>query len=101
MWSSISLISEIGSLKKTGRGPPSSGKRGQIVIFSKSKQKTDAKLQLVNFQTFLKEGGNTKYHNKSKFMDAKKDLLEGVHLFYSWGVGRIHERLPAEKYMFV
>ena len=34
-------------------------------------------------------------------MDAKKDLLEAVHLFYSWGVGRIHERLPAEKYMFV
>ena len=37
LWSSISLISEIGSLKKTGRGPPSSGKRGQIVIFSTSK----------------------------------------------------------------
>ena len=36
LWSSISLISEIGSLKKTGRGPPSS-RRGQIVIFSASK----------------------------------------------------------------
>ena len=38
LWSSISLISEIGSLKKTGRGPPSSGKREQIVVFSTSEQ---------------------------------------------------------------
>ena len=33
LWSSISLISEIGSLKKTGKEPPSSERR-QILIFS-------------------------------------------------------------------
>ena len=39
LWSSISLISEIGSLKKTGRGPPSSRKRDKLLYFLRANKK--------------------------------------------------------------
>ena len=39
LWSSISLISEIGSLKKTGRGPPSSRKSDKLLYFLRANKK--------------------------------------------------------------